>query len=66
MRLEPLHLWFELGPGPLRSQVLAALARHGDPLRWAITAVETLEATGAAATDGPKGRRVRVEAVLLR
>jgi len=61
VRLEPLHLWFELGPGPLRSQVLAALARHGDPLRWAITAVE------APAAEGPQVERlVRVEAVLLR
>lgn len=64
MRLESLHLWCELGPGPLRPQVLAALAAHGDALRWAITAVEASAGHGA---DGARpGRRVRVEAVLLR
>ncbi|WP_254938764.1 hypothetical protein [Cyanobium sp. Morenito 9A2] len=57
MRLKPLELWVELGPGPLRSQVLAALAPHGEPLRWALTAVES---------RGDGGRRVRLEAVVLR
>ncbi len=57
MTLESLELWFVLGPGPLRPQVLAALVPHGDPLRWALTAVEV----GA---DG--GRRARLEAVVLR
>jgi hypothetical protein len=39
VRLEPLELWIERQPGPLRPQVLAALRQHGEPLRWAITAV---------------------------
>jgi hypothetical protein len=38
--LKPLLITLERGPGPLRPQVLAALAAHGRPLRWAITAVE--------------------------
>lgn len=57
MTLESLELWFALGPGPLRPQVLAALVPHGEPLRWALTAVE-VEAHGA--------RRARLEAVVLR
>jgi len=36
----PLLLDLERRPGPLRPQVLAALAAHGRPLRWAITAVD--------------------------
>ena len=46
MRLEPLELWLELGPGPLRPQILAALRQQGEPLRWAITAVETSASAG--------------------
>ncbi|MCP9916859.1 hypothetical protein [Cyanobium sp. ATX 6F1] len=57
MTLESLELWFELAPGLLRPQVLAALAPHGEPLRWALTAVE-VEVDGA--------RRARLEAVVLR
>ncbi len=57
MRLEPFQLWFDATPGPLRPQVLAALAGHGQPLRWAIT----------AALPAPQaGRRLRIEAILLR
>lgn len=55
MNLEPLEIWFELAPGPLRPQVLAALVPHGEPLRWALTAVE-----------GEPVRRARLEAVVLR
>jgi len=40
MRLVPLLLQLERRPGPLRSQILEALAVHGRPLRWAITAAE--------------------------
>ncbi|MCX5944531.1 MAG: hypothetical protein NTZ53_04330 [Cyanobacteria bacterium] len=36
----------------MRPQILAALRQHGDPLRWAITAVEL--------------SRLRLEAVMLR
>ncbi len=52
--LEPLELWLSAGAGPLRPQVLAALEPHGAVLRWAITAVE------------PAGRRLRIEAIVLR
>jgi hypothetical protein len=40
VRLVPLLLRLERRPGALRPQILAELARHGRPLRWAITAVE--------------------------
>lgn len=49
MRLEPLELWLEPVPGPLRPQILAALRQHGEPLRWAITAVEPTSATPSIA-----------------
>ncbi len=39
MRLVPLLLQLERRPGALRPQILEALAVHGRPLRWAITAV---------------------------
>jgi hypothetical protein len=60
MRLRRLDLCLDVGAGPLRPQVLAALEAQGEPLRWAITAVE---ATGAL----PPGvqRRLRLEAVVL-
>ena len=48
MRLEPLELWLEPVPGPLRPQILAALRPHGEPLRWAITAVEPSHSPGLA------------------
>lgn len=38
--LQPLRLEHQRCPGPLVPQVEAALARHGRPLRWAITAVQ--------------------------
>ncbi|MFM7265966.1 MAG: hypothetical protein ACKOZW_10330 [Cyanobium sp.] len=41
LRLAPLELWLQPGPGPLRPQLLAALDAAGAvPLRWAITAVD--------------------------
>jgi hypothetical protein len=52
VRLVPLLLQLERQAGPLRPQVLAALAAHGRPLRWAITAVQ------------PPGR-LQIEAVVL-
>ena len=48
MRLEPLELWLEPVPGPLRPQILAALRQHGEPLRWAITAVEPTSPAASA------------------
>ncbi|MFM1811537.1 MAG: hypothetical protein RLZZ336_475 [Cyanobacteriota bacterium] len=36
----PVLLQLERAPGPLRPQIEAALRVHGEPLRWAITAVQ--------------------------
>ena len=55
MRLVPLALHLEPGPGPLRPQVQAALAAHGRPLRWAIT---------AARSSGGRSE-LQIEAVLI-
>jgi hypothetical protein len=38
--LQPVLLQLERRPGALRAQVESALLRHGQPLRWAITAVD--------------------------
>lgn len=38
--LRPVLLQVERRPGSLRAQVESALLRHGQPLRWAITAVD--------------------------
>lgn len=73
MRLEPLELWLEPEPGPLRPQILAALRPYGEPLRWAITAVES-SSSATLAIDGPDPAdqsgdgpgRLRLEAVMLR
>ena len=73
MRLEPLELWLEPGPGPLRPQILAALRPYGEALRWAITAVEPNSSANPAIAgpdqadqrgDGPG--RLRLEALMLR
>ncbi|MDA0716975.1 MAG: hypothetical protein O2839_01995 [Cyanobacteria bacterium] len=40
VRLQPVTLQFRRVPGPLLAQIEAALAPHGQPLRWALTAVE--------------------------
>jgi len=40
VKLVPLQLRLERRPGPLLPQITAALATHGQPLRWAITAVD--------------------------
>jgi hypothetical protein len=64
VRLVPLLLDLERRPGPLRPQVLAALAAHGRPLRWAITGVAPATASPSASADiGPQ--RLQVEAVVL-
>ncbi|MFO8239072.1 MAG: hypothetical protein R6U00_12650 [Prochlorococcaceae cyanobacterium] len=38
--LRPLVLRVRRRPGPLLPQIRAALVPHGEPLRWAITAVQ--------------------------
>ncbi len=55
MRLEPLELRLLRQVGPLLDQVRQALAAHGRPLRWAITAVE----------PSPGGSVLVVEAVVV-
>ena len=71
MRLQSLEFWMEAGAGPLRPEVLAALAAHGDPLRWAITAAEPIlegpgvEGAAGGGTGMPVRRRLRLEAVVL-
>jgi hypothetical protein len=49
--VRPLALQLTRQPGPLRRQIEAALALHGRPLRWAITAVV--------------GDQLQIEAVVL-
>jgi hypothetical protein len=55
VRLEPLELRLVRQGGPLLDQVRTALAAHGQPLRWAITAVES-------SFDGPV---LVIEAVMV-
>ena len=66
MRLEALEFWMEAGPGPLLPEVLVALAAHGEPLRWAITAAEPiLDGPAWPGGGAPGRRRLRLEAVVL-
>lgn len=58
--LEPVELELVRGPGPLLDQIQAAVVALGQPLRWAITAVEP------GAGGGPEGSRLRIEAVVQR
>ncbi len=60
MDLRPVELELRRQPGPLLAQIQAALAAHGHPLRWAITAVEPNPAGGAV------GSLLRIEAVVRR
>ena len=55
LRLQPVELWLPQQPGPLLAQIRAALAEHGEPLRWAITGVQR---------DGA-GARLRLEAMVI-
>jgi hypothetical protein len=64
VRLVPLLLQLERRPGPLRPQILAALAAHGRPLRWAITAA-TADITSEAPPDSVAVTRLQIEAVVL-
>ncbi|MEB3307460.1 MAG: hypothetical protein VKK98_04825 [Cyanobacteriota bacterium] len=43
-------------PGALRPQIRSALAQEGEPLRWAITAVQA----------EPTGRVLQIEATVIR
>lgn len=56
LRLEPLLLRLPQVSGPLLPQIRAALAAEGEPLRWAITAVE----------PGPDGPVLCIEAMVIR
>ena len=56
MGLQALVLQLEPQTGALRSQITAALEAHGQPLRWAITAVGRSPAGG---------RLLQVEAVVI-
>ncbi|MFM7675559.1 MAG: hypothetical protein ACKO5F_08215 [Synechococcus sp.] len=55
--LAPLQLQLRREPGPLLPQIDRALAAHGCPLRWAVTAVDpatqtlTLEAVVISPPD---------------
>ena len=59
MSLKSLELELDLAPGAIRPQVLRALRVHGEPLRWAVTAVDPVLISGLTL------RRIRLEAVLL-
>lgn len=65
VRLEAVEFWLEAGPEPLLPQLLAALAAHGEPLRWAITAAEPIVDGAAPSSGGAGRRRLRLEAVVL-
>lgn len=56
LRLEPVELWLPRGSGPLLPRIRAALADEGEPLRWAITAVEPTES----------GPQLCIEAMVIR
>ena len=60
----PLRLTLQRQPGPLLPQIEAALARHGQPLRWAITAVE-LAAAGSVGAAPVPAAVLQIEAVVL-
>ena len=51
LSLRPVTLRLPRGSGSLRAQIETALAAEGQPLRWAITAVETAPDPEA----GPEG-----------
>jgi len=59
--LRSLHLQLERPPGPLRPAIEAALASHGRPLRWAITAAGErhleIEAVVVGEADGIRQSR---------
>ena len=68
MRLVPLLLQLERRPGPLRPQILEALAAHGRPLRWAITAAapdNPPQTPPDTAPDSIVVTRLQIEAVVL-
>ena len=68
MRLVPLLLQLERRPGPLRPQILEALAAHGRPLRWAITAAtpdNPPQTPPQTPPDSTAVTRLQIEAVVL-
>ena len=60
LSLRPVTLRLPRGPGSLRAQIETALAAEGQPLRWAITAVEPAPDPEA----GPEGAELLSEVVL--
>ncbi|MFM7547283.1 MAG: hypothetical protein ACKO7Z_02175 [Cyanobacteriota bacterium] len=56
LQLEPVLLSIPRDGGPLLPRIQRALAARGEPLRWAITAVES----------DPAGTRLWIEAVVIR
>ena len=56
LKLRSVSLELHLAPGPLLGSIQAALASHGEPLRWAITACRT-SASGE--------RQLNIEAVVI-
>jgi hypothetical protein len=65
VKLQSRQLWLrwpaELPPARLRPWLLEQLRAHGEPLRWAITAVRRPDPQGSSGSDG----ELRVEAVLM-
>lgn len=64
MKLVPLALRLERQPGPLLAQIHDALSAHGQPLRWAITAVEPALAPDVASGGGASCSVLCIEAVV--
>ncbi|MBE9172541.1 hypothetical protein IQ216_05405 [Cyanobium sp. LEGE 06143] len=56
LELRSVELRLQRCPGALLPQLLAALALHGRPLRWAITGVCGDGLTLEAVVIGPSGR----------
>ena len=56
LKLRSVSLELPVAPGPLLGPIQAALASHGEPLRWAITGCR-MSASGE--------RQLRIEAVVI-
>lgn len=61
LNLRSVTLRLPRGSGSLLAQIESALAAEGQPVRWAITAVEPAPDPLA----GPEGRVMTIEAVVL-
>jgi hypothetical protein len=55
LAIAPVELSVSCGPGALLPQIRSALAREGEPLRWAITAVQ----------PAPTGPVLQIEATVI-